>query len=189
MLARLIAIAVLLLVNGFFVAAEFALVRSRRTRLESMARTGDWKARLALRASGNLAPILSAIQLGVTLASLGLGALAESTFGDRLALWLATLPWALDVSVRAGIAAAVAVTIVTFFHVVFGELAPRGAALSHPENVARWLTPPLLGWAWLVHPLTALLNKKPGTTVKVTWVDQFGGEQSASVTLANGPAL
>ena len=159
MLARLIAIAVLLLVNGFFVAAEFALVRSRRTRLESMARTGDWKARLALRASGNLAPILSAIQLGVTLASLGLGALAESTFGDRLALWLATLPWALDVSVRAGIAAAVAVTIVTFFHVVFGELAPRGAALSHPENVARWLTPPLLGWAWLVHPLTALLNK------------------------------
>ena len=145
--------------NGFFVAAEFALVRSRRTRLESMARTGDWKARLALRASGNLAPVLSAIQLGVTLASLALGALAESAFGERLAAWLETLPLTLDVSVRVGIAAAVAVTIVTFFHVVFGELAPRGAALSHPENVARWLTPPLLGWAWLVTPLTALLNR------------------------------
>ena len=159
MLARLIAIAALLLMNGFFVAAEFALVRSRRTRLESMARTGDWKARLALRASGNLAPVLSAIQLGVTLASLALGALAESAFGERLAAWLETLPLTLDVSVRVGIAAAVAVTIVTFFHVVFGELAPRGAALSHPENVARWLTPPLLGWAWLVTPLTALLNR------------------------------
>ena len=67
MLARLIAIAVLLLLNGFFVAAEFALVRSRRTRLESMARTGDWKARLALRASGNLARVYSASQLGITL--------------------------------------------------------------------------------------------------------------------------
>lgn len=137
MLARLIAIAVLLLVNGFFVAAEFALVRSRRTRLESMARTGDWKARLALRASGNLARVYSASQLGVTLASLALGALAESAFGERLASWLETLPWALDLSVRVGIAAAIALTIVTFFHVVFGELAPRGAALSHPENVAR----------------------------------------------------
>ena len=103
--------------------------------------------------------MLSAIQLGVTLASLALGALAESAFGERLAAWLETLPLTLDVSVRVGIAAAVAVTIVTFFHVVFGELAPRGAALSHPENVARWLTPPLLGWAWLVTPLTALLNR------------------------------
>jgi CBS domain containing-hemolysin-like protein len=166
-LARLIAIAVLLLVNGFFVAAEFALVRSRRTRLESMARTGDWKARLALRASGNLAPVLSAIQLGVTLASLALGALAESAFGERLAHWLGALPLVLDVSVRAGIAAAVAVTIVTFFHVVFGELAPRGAALSHPENVARWLTPPLLAWAWLVNPLTALLNKSAQLVLRV----------------------
>ena len=73
MLPRLIAIAVLLVLNGFFVAAEFALVRSRRTRLESMARTGDWKARLALRAASNLARVYSASQLGVTLASLALG--------------------------------------------------------------------------------------------------------------------
>ena len=159
MLARLIAIAVLLLVNGFFVAAEFALVRSRRTRLESMARTGDWKARLALRASGNLARVYSASQLGVTLASLALGALAESAFGERLASWLETLPWTLELSVRVGIAAAIALTIVTFFHVVFGELAPRGAALSHPENVARWLTPPLLAFAWVASPFTNLLNK------------------------------
>ena len=159
MLARLIAIAVLLLVNGFFVAAEFALVRSRRTRLESMARTGDWKARLALRAAGNLAPVYSASQLGVTLASLALGALAESAFGAGIADWLQSLPWALDLSVRVGIAAAIALTIVTFFHVVFGELAPRGAALSHPENVARWLTPPLLGFAWIAAPFTKFLNR------------------------------
>ena len=155
----MIAIAVLLLLNGFFVAAEFALVRSRRTRLESMARTGDWKARLALRASGNLARVYSASQLGVTLASLALGALAESTLGGWMANWLAGLPWALDLSLRVGLGTAIALAIVTFFHVLFGELAPRGAALSHPEEVASWLTPPLLAFAWVAHPVTTLLNR------------------------------
>jgi CBS domain containing-hemolysin-like protein len=158
-LPRLIAIAVLLLLNGFFVAAEFALVRSRRTRLESMARTGDWKARLALRASGNLARVYSASQLGVTLASLALGALAESSLGGWMAHWLSTLPLTIELSVRVGLGAAIALAIVTFFHVVFGELAPRGAALSHPESVARWLTPPLLGFAWIATPFTSLLNR------------------------------
>ena len=159
MLARLIAIAVLLLVNGFFVAAEFALVRSRRTRLESIARTGDWKARLALRASGNLARVYSASQLGVTLASLGLGALAESALADVFARQLAELPFFIELSLRIGLGAAIALTIVTFLHVVFGELAPRGLALAHPEDVARWLTPPLLAFAWLVAPFTNLLNR------------------------------
>jgi CBS domain containing-hemolysin-like protein len=158
-LARLIAIAVLLLVNGFFVAAEFALVRSRRTRLESIARTGDWKARVALRASGNLARVYSASQLGVTLASLGLGALAESALAGVFARQLAALPFFVEVSLRVGIGAAIALTIVTFLHVVFGELAPRGVALAHPEDVARWLTPPLLAFAWLVSPFTNLLNR------------------------------
>jgi len=158
-LPRLIAIAVLLLLNGFFVAAEFALVRSRRTRLESMARTGDWKARLALRASGNLARVYSASQLGVTLASLALGALAESSLGGWMAGWLSTLPVPIELSVRVGLGATIALAIVTFFHVVFGELAPRGAALSHPEGVARWLTPPLLGFAWIATPFTSLLNR------------------------------
>jgi CBS domain containing-hemolysin-like protein len=158
-LPRLLAIAVLLFLNGFFVAAEFALVRSRRTRLESMARTGDWKARLALRASGNLARVYSASQLGVTLASLGLGALAESSLGEWMSHELGWLPWTAVISLRVGIGAAVALAVITFFHVVFGELAPRGLALSHPERVARWLTPPLLAFAWIATPFTSLLNR------------------------------
>jgi CBS domain containing-hemolysin-like protein len=166
-LPRLIAIAVLLLLNGFFVASEFALVRSRRTRLESMARTGDWKARLALRASGNLARVYSASQLGVTLASLALGALAESSLGGWMADWLSTLPMTIELSVRVGLGAAIALAIVTFFHVVFGELAPRGAALSHPESVARWLTPPLLGFAWIATPFTSLLNRSSQVVLRL----------------------
>jgi CBS domain containing-hemolysin-like protein len=164
---RLIAIVVLLALNGFFVAAEFALVRSRRTRLESMARTGDWMARIALRASGNLARVLSASQLGITLASLALGWLAEDAFGSWISEHLISLPVALDVSVRVGIGAAVALTLVTYLHVVFGELAPRSAALSHPERFARWLTPPLVGFAWIVKPFTALLNSSANMVLRV----------------------
>ena len=152
MLARLIAIAVLLLVNGFFVAAEFALVRSRRTRLESMARTGDWKARLALRASGNLAACL----LGEPVRSYARKPRrwARSPRARWAARSRASSPRcrsSIEVSFRVGIGAAIALTIVTYLHVVFGELAPRGVALAHPEDVARWLTPPLLAFAWLMY--------------------------------------
>ncbi|HXT14884.1 MAG TPA: hemolysin family protein [Gemmatimonadaceae bacterium] len=167
MLPRLIAIAVLLVLNGFFVAAEFALVRSRRTRLESMARTGDWKARLALRAASNLARVYSASQLGVTLASLALGALAESALGDWFGARLGNLPWIIDVSVRVGVGAAIALAVVTFFHVVFGELVPRGIALSHPENVARWTTPPLLAFGWLTKPLTSVLTRTSDVVLRL----------------------
>ncbi len=166
MLPRLLAILVLLVLNGFFVAAEFALVRSRRTRLEAMARTGDWMARIALRASGNLARVLSASQLGITLASLALGWLAEDAFGTWISEHLGGLPVALDISVRVGIGAAVALTLVTYLHVVFGELAPRSAALSHPERFARWLTPPLVAFAWIVKPFTALLNSSANLVLR-----------------------
>jgi CBS domain containing-hemolysin-like protein len=166
-LSRLIAILVLLALNGYFVATEFALVRSRRTRLEAMARTGDWKARVALRASGNLARVLSASQLGITLASLALGWLAEDAFGVWVSDHLAHLPIAMDVSLRVGIGAAIALTLVTYLHVVFGELAPRSAALAHPEKFAAWLTPPLVGFAWIVKPFTALLSNSANLVLTV----------------------
>ncbi len=166
-LPRVLAIAVLLLVNGFFVAAEFAVVRSRRTRLEAMARTGDWKARVTLRASGNLARVYSASQLGVTLSSLALGWLAEEALGGVFAGWLSALPLSIEVSVRSGIGAAIALAFITYFHVVFGELAPRGAALSHPEEVACWLTPPLLAFAWLANPFTSFLNRSAQVVLRL----------------------
>ena len=100
MLSRLLAIVALLFLNGYFVAVEFALVRSRRTRLEAMTRAGDGKARLALKAQGNLGRMLSASQLGITLASLGLGWVAEGTLGRVLEEWFADLPLALALSAR-----------------------------------------------------------------------------------------
>jgi CBS domain containing-hemolysin-like protein len=164
-LPRLLAIAVLLLVNGYFVAAEFALVRSRRTRLEAMARTGDWFARVALKASGNLARILSASQLGITLASLAVGALAESALGHFLSEHLGFLPFRLTAPLRVAVGAATALTLITYFTVVFSELAPKWAALAHPERFARVLSPPLVGFAWVMKPFIALLNRSAALVV------------------------
>jgi CBS domain containing-hemolysin-like protein len=156
-LARLLAIMTLVLLNAFFVGAEFALVRSRRTRLDAMARGGDRLAALALRATSNIPALLSASQLGVTLASLGLGYAAQSVLTGPVAAVLGQLPTPIEVSVRLAIAGTISFVIITYLHIVFGEIAPKGAALRHPEALARWLVPPLMLWAVLVTPATALL--------------------------------
>jgi CBS domain containing-hemolysin-like protein len=158
-LVRIIAIVVLLLLNGYFVAVEFALVRSRRTRLEAMARGGDRFARIALRGIATLGRMLSASQLGITLSSLGLGALTEETLAEVFAEWLHGLPFAVEVGVRVAAGSILAITFVTFFHVVFGELAPRSVALTHPERVARILAPPLFVFEWIMRPFTTVLNR------------------------------
>jgi CBS domain containing-hemolysin-like protein len=158
-LGRIIIIVVLLLLNGYFVAVEFALVRSRRTRLESMIRSGDRIARLVLKATGMLPRLLSASQLGITLASLGLGALTEETLSHYFAGWLERLPLAAETSLRLALGSFLAIAFVTYFHVVFGELAPRSVALTHPERVARLLVPPLFVWEWLMRPFVSILTK------------------------------
>jgi CBS domain containing-hemolysin-like protein len=158
-LARLSVIVVLLLVNGYFVAVEFALVRARRSRLQAMVRAGDPVARFALAATGNLARVLSASQIGITLASLALGWVAEDTLGHYVASWVESLPFAVEASLRVSVGAAVALLSVTYLHVVFGELAPRAAALTHPEAFAKWLAPPLMAFAWMMTPFITVLNK------------------------------
>ena len=159
MLLRIAAVLGLVLINAFFVAAEFALVRSRKTRLEAMARTGDGMARVALKATSNLAGALSASQLGVTLTSLLLGWLAESLLVQSFADSFSQLPLGIAVTTRATIATVIALAFVTYMTVVFGELTPKTFALNEPERWARYLTPPLLAFAWLMAPFTWLLNK------------------------------
>ena len=156
-LIRLAVVVGLVILNAFFVAAEFALVRSRKTRLEAMARGGDPLARVALRATANIASALSASQLGVTLSSLGLGWVAESSLVETVAGWVAQLPLAADVAVRS--ATIIAFAIATYLTVVFGELTPKTAALNNPERWARYLVPPLLAFAWITKPFTWLLHR------------------------------
>ncbi|HST07078.1 MAG TPA: hemolysin family protein [Gemmatimonadaceae bacterium] len=178
MLGRLLAIILLVLLNAFFVGAEFALVRSRRTRLEAMTRSGDRLARFALRASSNISRILSASQLGVTLASLGLGWVAESTVGEIFANWFSYLPFAIELSMRLTLGATIALIIVTYLHVVFGELTPKAAALNHPEAVARWLAPPLLLFALITKPFTYFLNKSSQVILHALGQEKAGSEEA-----------
>lgn len=164
----------LLVLNGYFVAVEFALVRSRRTRLQAMVRAGDTFARFALSASGNLSRVFPASQLGITLSSLGLGWTAESALGQSFGTFFGSLPFPIEESLRVSIGAIVALLFATYLQVVFGELAPRAFALNHPEQIAKWLAPPLLVFAWIASPFIAVLQASAGFALRL-----FG--QSASI--------
>ncbi len=166
MILRLSAILALVLMNGFFVAAEFSLVRSRRTRLEAMVRTGDRLARMALRASSNISRVLSASQLGVTLASLGLGWIAEKTLAEIFEGLFTNLPFAVEVSLSITLAGVIAYTVLTYLHVVLGELTPKAAALNHPEQLAKFLAPPLLLFGWVMSPFIWVLNHSANRILK-----------------------
>lgn len=143
--------------NAFFVAAEFALVGSRKTRLEAMAEAGDGKARLALRAVQSLGRYISATQLGITLASLGLGWIGEPALAHLFEGWFAGLRPPFAAIGTHGLAVAIGFTIITMLHIVLGELVPKGIALLYPESVSSWFIMPLAGFAWVMHyPITVL---------------------------------
>src|ERR1043166_5294212 len=116
---RLLAIVALVAINAFFVAAEFALVASRRTRIEAMIRRGDAKARIVRKALGNLYRLLSATQLGITRPSILLGFVAEDTVAHLFRGWFAALPPALDFLARGGVASVVAAGAASFLPRVF----------------------------------------------------------------------
>jgi len=125
-----------------------------------MVRAGDPIAHFAFKATDarNLTTILSAGQLGITLASLGLGWATEDTLGHAFETWFAALPLGIEVGLRASVAAGVALLVATYLHVVFGELAPRALALHHPEVFAKWLAPPLYAFAWITTPFIWILH-------------------------------
>ena len=156
-----------MLLNGFFVGVEFALVRSRRTRLEAMARGGDRLARLALRAVANIGRLLSATQLGITLVSLAIGALAEETLASAFREWLGHIPLAARLMTGLALGSVFAIIVTSYFHVVFGELAPKSLALLHPERMARLLAPPLMAFEIVTRPFNLLLTKSAQFVLKV----------------------
>jgi CBS domain containing-hemolysin-like protein len=155
---RLLAVIILLAANAFFVAAEFALVAARRTRIDALARDGDRKAKTVQKALQDLYRQLSAAQLGITVASILLGFVAEDTVAHFFRNWFATLPRALNFLTRAGVASTVALAVITFMHVVVGEQLPKTWAITHPERTSRWIAAPLILFSWITRPFTNLLN-------------------------------
>lgn len=154
----LTAVIALVLLNAYFVAAEFALVGARRTRLEELAQAGDGKATLALKAVQSLDRYISATQLGITLASLGLGWVGEPALAGLLERFFGALPEAMSGIATHTVAVAIAFTIISTLHIILGELVPKALALLYPEDVSRWVTIPLIGFAWVMHYPIAVLN-------------------------------
>ena len=148
---------VLVLANGFFVAAEFALVKVRASQLRPLAKKGGWRVRFAVWANEHLGAILSASQLGVTLASLGLGWVGEPLIAHRLAPWLGRLG-VVDEHVVSSIAFMVAFTVITFVHIIFGELGPKAVAIQKARTVALWTSAPMVIFYYCFYPFIWLLN-------------------------------
>lgn len=149
----LLLMVVLLLANGFFVAAEFAYITARRNVLEQ---TSSGSARIAVGLNENLSLSLTAAQLGITMASLGLGAVAEPAVAHLLEQAFGLLPIP-DALVHA-IALAIALFIVVFLHMVVGEMAPKNIAISNPERSATFLARLFRGFIFVFRPLIATLN-------------------------------
>ncbi len=147
----------LVLANGFFVAAEFALVKVRASQLRPLAKKGGWRVKFAIRAIGQLDAALSAAQLGITLASLGLGWVGEPFVARRLgpvfAQWDIT-----DPTVVHSVSFAVAFVLITFLHIVFGEQAPKMLAIQHARPVALWVSAPLMVFHYVFYPFIWVLN-------------------------------
>ena len=152
-----IGVAVLLLaLNAFFVGAEFALISARRTQIEPRAESGSWAARVTLDAMGNVSQMMAAAQLGITICSLGLGAIGEPAVAHTIepALHAAGLPDGL----LHPIAFTIALTIVVALHVVLGEMVPKNIAIAGPERAALALGPPLVAVVAVLRPLVISLN-------------------------------
>ncbi len=165
---------VLVLANAFFVAAEFALVGARRTRLDEMARSGDRKARLARRAVQSLDRYISATQLGITLASLGLGWIGEPALAGLIENGFSWLPRSLATIATHGVASAIAFMIITVLHIILGELVPKAISLLYPEVVSTWLAAPLMGFAWVMAGPIHVLNGTANRLLRVLGIDPPG---------------
>ncbi|MFJ5046168.1 hemolysin family protein [Streptomyces sp. NPDC088719] len=159
-------VTVLLLIgSGFFVAAEFALVASKRHRMEQAAARGQSGAKAALAGMRELSLMLAGAQLGITICTLGLGSVSKPAISHELDPLLERL--GLPAALSYGIAFALAMIVVVFLHMVIGEMAPKSWAIAHPERSAMLLSPAFRAVVGAVRPLIRLLNAISNALVRL----------------------
>ncbi len=173
----LLAVPLLVGLNAFFVAAEFALVAVRRTRVEEMVNS-RWVGATAVRhAVNNLDDTIAATQLGITLASLALGWIGEPIVVKIVSplLWWMRDPWLF--LTKHGIGIGVAFILITFLHVILGELAPKAIALQRPDRVALLVSPPLLVFSKVMRPVISVMNGLGNLVVRLSGFEPLKGHQ------------
>jgi magnesium and cobalt exporter, CNNM family len=168
LLLQLIAVAGLLLLNAFFVAAEYGLVTARRTRITELRDQGDRRARLVLHITANPPRFIAAMQLGVTITSLAIGALGEPVFAHIFEPIPATL-----------VSFALAFLVITYLHVVIGELVPKGIALGHAESTALVVSRPVSWFFVGMRPLIWVLENSSDGVLRILGLESPGEERSA----------
>lgn len=158
---------VLVALNGFFVAAEYALVTVRKTRVEELVDRGRFGALAVREAKERLDDAIASSQLGVTFASLGLGWLGEPALARLFEPMFVNLPHVLGHVITHGAAVAVAFLLIVYLHVVLGELAPKAVALQRAEEVALLVAAPLLAFGRAFRPLTQAMRRSGGLVVRL----------------------
>ncbi|NLE75712.1 MAG: HlyC/CorC family transporter [Chloroflexi bacterium] len=178
-LLKLLAVAALVLANGFFVAAEFSLVSVRRTRVNELLAAGRESARTVLHAIDDPDRFIAATQLGITMASLALGWIGEPALAHLLEPLLGWLPGAGSVVASHTLAVALSFFVITFLHVVVGELAPKSIALQYPEETAFRVAGPTILTENLTRPLIWLLNGAGNGVLRLVGLRAPTGHQRA----------
>jgi len=174
----------LVLLNGFFVAAEFAIVKVRSTKIKELADEGDWRATVTRSIIAHLDVYLSACQLGITIASLGLGWIGEPAVARLIEPALQAVGVTNPAWVHT-IAFTVAFAFISFLHIVLGELAPKSLAIRKPESMSLWLAPPLRAFYWLMYVPIAILNGTANGILHLVGIEPVGeaGEAHSSEEL------
>ena len=159
--SRLLAVLVLITINAFFVAAEFSMVSVRRSRISQLVSEGDVQAKTVQQLQRSLDRLLSTTQFGITLSSLALGWIGESTMAVIFAFWITKtpLPAAQSQALAHSLAIPLAFLGIAYLQIVLGELCPKSVAILYPEQVARFLGPPSLTIASLFNPFLWVLNQ------------------------------
>ncbi|WP_426112011.1 hemolysin family protein [Massilia sp. PWRC2] len=174
----LVLLALLLVVlNGFFVAAEFGIVTLRKTRIRAIARSQGLKGRILAKVHGKLDAYLSACQLGITLASLGLGWVGEPAFASLLEPLFAMLG-VTSPEVVHGVSIVFAFSVISFLHIVVGELAPKSLAIRNPEVIGLYSALPLYAFYWAMYPAIWLLNGSANLVLRMAGLDGKGGHDA-----------
>lgn len=155
---NLFVIAFLLFSNGFFVASEFAMVKVRKTRIEQLVNEGNFNAKIALEALKDLDKFIAAVQLGVTISSIGLGWVGEGTLAHIIEPLFSFLPGISQNIATHTMSVSIAFALITFFHVVLGELIPKSIALEYTEKTALWVAKPMQILTYIFNPFIWLLN-------------------------------
>ena len=155
---NLFIIAFLLFANGFFVASEFAMVKVRKTRIEQLVKEGNGVAKIALEAIKDLDKFIAAVQLGITISSIGLGWVGESTLARIIEPIFEFLPGAGQTIATHTVSVSIAFALITFMHVVIGELLPKSIALEYTEKTALIVAKPMQIITFVFNPFIWILN-------------------------------